>query len=236
MRFDLTVDIPSKVRVYGLGLESTWGGTLKVSNTLEDLLITGEIKLDHGQLEFLSQLIEIEEGLLTFDGQEDNIPYLALQAGLKKDDFKAIVALNGRATKPTFALSSEPSMPQSEVLSHLLFGSKSSKLSPLDALKLAKVAAELAGVGGGGSFANLMKDQMSKEKVTVEGGDDQKEATFHSKDSIADKVHVHVDQGVKATDSKVVVDVEITDNITISTEAGAAKSSESLGLNYKFDY
>ena len=236
MRFDLTIDIPAKVSVYGLGLDSTWGGELKISNTLEDLLITGEIKLDNGQLEFLSQRIDIEEGLLTFDGQEDNIPYLALQAGLKKDDFKAIVALNGRATKPTFALSSEPYMPQSEVLSHLLFGSKSSKLSPLDALKLAKVAAELSGVGGGGSFTDMMKDQMSKEDLTVEGGDNKKEANFHSKESLADKVHVHVDQGVKATDSKVVVDIEVTDNITVSTEAGAAKSSESVGLNYKFDY
>ncbi len=236
MKFDLTIDIPPIVSIYGLGLDSTWGGNLKVSNTLEDILLTGEIKLEHGQLDFLSQRIDIEEGLLTFDGQEDNIPYLALQAGLRKKDFKAIVALNGRASKPTFALSSEPAMPKDEVLSQLLFGSKSSKLSPLDALKLAKVAAELSGIGSGGSFTDIMKDQMGKEEVTVEGGDNQKEATFLSKDRLMDKVHVRVDQGVKATDSKVVVDIDVTDNISVSTESGAAKSSESLGLNYRIDY
>ena len=127
-------------------------------------------------------------------------------------------------------------MPQSEILSHLLFGSKSTRLSPFDALKLAKVAAELSGASGGGSFVDLMKDHMSKEEVSVEGGDNQKKATFHSKESLMDKVHVHVDQGVKATDSKVVVDIDVTDNIVVSTEAGAAKSSESIGVTYKIDY
>ncbi len=236
LTFDFNIEIPPVVRVYGLGLESVWEGGIKVTQSLEDILMVGEITLKEGELDFLGQTIEIDEGLLTFDGQEDNIPYLALQASLEKDNFKAIVTLNGRATKPTFSLSSEPSLPQEEILSQLLFGSRSSKLSPLSALKLAKVAAELSGASSGGSFSDLMKDHMGKEEVSVEGAEDKKEAIFKAKDNLSDKVRVHLDQGVTPTDSKVVVEVEVTPKITISTEAGAAKSSESIGVNYNWDY
>lgn len=234
--FDFDVEIPPVVSVYGLGLNSLWEGGLKITQSLEDILLVGEITLKEGEIDFLGQTIEIDEGALTFDGQEDNIPYLALQASLEKENFKAIVALNGRANNPTFALSSEPPLPQEEVLSQLLFGSSSSKLSPLSALKLAKVAVELSGAGGGGSFTDLMKSQMGKEDVSVEGGDDKKEATFQAKDNLSDKVNIHLDQGIKPTDTKVVVDVDITPRISISTEAGASKSSESVGVNYNWDY
>lgn len=236
LTFDFDIKMPPIVRVYGLGLDSLWEGELKVSQSLDDILMVGEINLKEGELDFLGQIIEIDEGTLSFDGEKNNIPYLALQASLEKNDFKAIVALNGRATKPSFALSSEPYLPQEEVLSQLLFGSQSSKLSPLSALKLAKIAGELSGVGGGGSFTNLMKDHLGKEDVTVEGGDNKKEALLKAKDILSDKVSVHLDQGVTQMDSKVVVEVEVTPKITISTEAGAAKSSESLGVNYKWDY
>lgn len=236
LTFDFDIKVPPVFRVYGLGLDSLWEGDLKVSQSLDNILVVGEINLKEGELDFLGQTIEIDEGALTFDGQEENIPYLALQASLKKNDFKAIVALNGRATKPSFALSSEPPLPQEEVLSQLLFGSHSSKLSPLSALKLAKVAGELSGVGGGGSFTDLMKDHLGKEEVTVEGGGNEKDALLKAKDMLSDKVSVHLDQGVTPMDSKVVVEVEVTPKVTISTEAGAAKSSESLGINYKWDY
>ncbi|NCP62724.1 MAG: hypothetical protein GW748_05365 [Alphaproteobacteria bacterium] len=236
LTFDFNIKIPPVFRIYGLGLDSLWEGELKVSKSLDDILIIGEIDLKEGELDFLGQTVEIDEGTLTFDGQEENIPYLALQASLKKNDFKAIIALNGRATKPSFAISSEPPLPQEEVLSQLLFGSHSSKLSPLSALKLAKVAGELAGVGGGGSFTDLMKDQLGKEEVNVEGGDNEKDALLKAKEALSDKVSVHLDQGVTPMDSKVVVEVEVTPKITVSTEAGAAKSSESVGVNYKWDY
>ena len=101
---------------------------------------------------------------------------------------------------------------------------------------VSSVCVVAVGAGGGGGFADMMKDHMNKEEVSVEGGDDEKAANFHSKDSLMDKVHVHVDQGVKATDSKVVVDIDVTDNVVVSTEAGSSKSSESVGLSYKFDY
>ena len=98
------------------------------------------------------------------------------------------------------------------------------------------MAGELSGIGGGGSFTDLMKDQLGKEDVTVEGGDNKKDALLKAKDMLSDKVSVHLDQGVTPMDSKVVVEIEVTPKITISTEAGAAKSSESLGVNYKWDY
>ena len=116
LTFDLDIDIPSTVEISGMGLTSVWGGELKITGPLSKLLILGNIDASEGSIVFVGKDIEIEEGALRFDGHANNIPYLSLVAGLERQDFKAIISVNGRANKPTFTLSSEPSMPQDEIL------------------------------------------------------------------------------------------------------------------------
>ena len=55
--------------------------------------------------------------------------------------------MTGTAKAPKIALSSEPALPQDEILSRLLFGSSMSQISPAQGLQLAQAAASLAGSG-----------------------------------------------------------------------------------------
>ncbi len=231
LSMDVAIKIPPTVRIYGMGLDSIWGGKLKISGPATAPLVIGNISADSGELYFLGQDINIEKGVLGFDGQDNNIPYLDLIAGIPRGDFKVIISLSGRATKPSFKISSNPSMPQDQILSYLLFGSEPLKLSPFDAIKLARIAGEIGGIGANSSFSDIMKNRTEEKE-----SDEEKEKNYKSKSKMSDFVRVRLDQGVTPADTKVVVDVAISPSITVTTSAGAGEASQSLGIKYKWDY
>ena len=244
---DVDIEIPPTVEISGLGIESVWGGDLSLKGTLDDLLILGNIDAKSGSITFIGSDIEIEEGSLKFDGHENNLPYLALQAGLQKQDFKAIISLSGRANKPTFVLKSEPSLPQDEILAKLLFGSESKQLSPFDAIKLARIAAELGGLKSGASFSSVMKSSKAstEEEEDASGPPEldedgnpipKKKRKKKSKKRFSDYVNVSFDTGVTPEDSKVVVDVKVSPRVTVSSETGVSDSTQAVGVKYSWDY
>jgi hypothetical protein len=57
----------------------------------------------------------------------------------------ARVAVTGPANQPNFVISSDPTLPQDEVLSRLLFKKTSGGLSPFQALQLAQAVAQFSG-------------------------------------------------------------------------------------------
>lgn len=237
IKLDLVIDIPKTVRVFGLGIESMWGGKLNVGGTIATPIVIGNIKADSGKLSFLGNDIKIEDGSVRFDGQDGNIPYLALIAGLQKTDYKVVISISGRASKPTFELKSEPNKPQDEILANLLFNTEKKDLSPFDAVKLATTLAQFGGFGNGMSLSSVLQTNKKRDrKDDDKDSEKNKKDKFKSDKRFSDYVKVDFDQGATPADSKVIVDVQVTPKITVSSETGTADSSQSIGVKYRWDY
>ena len=67
----------------------------------------------------------------------------------------AIVTVDGRVSSPEIQFSSEPPLPQDEVLARVLFNRATQNLSAFQLAQLAAAAAELAGGGGPGIMSQL---------------------------------------------------------------------------------
>jgi Uncharacterized protein conserved in bacteria len=234
MTFNVTVDIPPTVKVYGRGLDSIWRGTLQVTETLAAPLLVGDLKLESGNLKFLGQDLQFTDGLITFDGNNQNIPFLAMNAALEQADFKANVTISGRATKPKFSLSSTPSLPQDEIIARLLFGRTSDKLSPFELISLGKAVTDFQSGRTPQSLLGSITDRLGLDTLGVKSGEETTSLQLGKR--FFDKVHVHFDQGIKPEDSKAILEIEPTKNITVTTEIGAAANSGGLGLNYSYSY
>src|SRR5260221_361506 len=109
-----------------------------------NLLPSGPFEMRRGRLSVVGQRLDFSRGRLTFGG-ELTAPDLDFMAETKAAEVTAQIAVTGPANQPNFVISSDPTLPQDEVFSRLLFKKTSGGLSPFQALQLAQAVAQFSG-------------------------------------------------------------------------------------------
>ena len=235
----LEVDLASPGRIFirGRGLESEWRGALRIRGSAEEPMITGSLSLVRGRFDFLGKEFTLTRGQIGFDGAVPPVPTLDMEAEARAPKLIARLHLLGPFSSPTITLTSEPPLPQEEILSQLLFGQSSAAITPLEAAQLAYAANALVG-GGGLDFMSRVRrlvriDQLQvKQRETPEG---THEAAVVAGKYILDGVYLEVTKGTEATKDKASLQVEVTPNITVGTQVGV-DSQGGVGLNWRWDY
>ncbi|HEY9567972.1 MAG TPA: translocation/assembly module TamB domain-containing protein, partial [Thalassobaculum sp.] len=218
-------------------LESEWGGALTVTGRADDPKVEGAIEVRRGRFDGLGRSFAFERGRVVFDGGPASDPTLDMILATEVAEIAAKVVVSGPAQSPKITLTSEPTLPEEEILSRILFGSPRAQLSPLQALKLAQSAAVLSGrLGSGGGFTDRVRDTLGVDTLDVDtGGEGARGASLSVGKYIAPGVFLKLQQGMGSAGSRAAVEVEITDNITVETDVGA-DSQSSVGVNWKLDY
>jgi translocation and assembly module TamB len=239
LALDMVIDVPGRVFVRGRGLEAELEGRLLVKGLADDPLVTGGIGVKEGTFDALGQNFIFNKGLVSFDGAPVDNPNLDVKLTAEVADILAIVGVDGTARNPNLVLSSEPSLPRDEILARLLFGQAQAELTPLQALKLAQSAAQLSGgFGSGPGITDQLRESLGVDTLDVSTGGVGEDAAGPSLSVgkyIADGVFLRLEQGLSGADSRAVVEVELTDNITLETDVGADSASRA-GINWKLDY
>ncbi len=155
LAFDVDVALPGKVFVRGRGLDSEWRGDLHITGTTAAPSIVGQLSVVHGTYSFLGKTADLNSGTIDFLGGQRIDPTVDITAEASSTGITVIVHITGTATAPKIQLSSQPVLPQDEILSRLLFGTDASKISAGEALELAQAAASLAGGGDLGLLERL---------------------------------------------------------------------------------
>lgn len=239
LRLDLAIDIPGAVFVRGRGLDSEWGGALTVKGLADAPVVDGELGVRRGGLTALGRLFDFERGRIAFDGGPAENLTVDMRLTTEVTDIKAAVVVGGRASAPDISLESDPALPEEDILSHLLFGSDKAELTPVQALKLARSAAVLSGsFGSGPGVTDQVRDALGVDTLDVDAAnndDGSVGASLSVGKYIAPGVFLKLEQGLSGTSSRAVVEVEVTDNISVETDVGADSQSR-VGVNWKLDY
>ncbi|MBX9874801.1 MAG: translocation/assembly module TamB domain-containing protein, partial [Thermoleophilia bacterium] len=226
----LTVAAPNRVFVRGRGIDAELGGQLRVGGTLASPQLDGGFELRRGRLSVLSQRLDFSRGRLTFAG--GTLPELDFVAETRAGDVTARVAVSGPADQPAFAFTSDPDLPQDEVLSRLLFARASGSLSPFQALQLAQTAAQFAGGGGDDSFERLRKSLgVDNLDIGVGAGG----PTIGVSRYISDNVSVGVKAGARPEDTGVSVNIDVTRRLKLQAETNA-EGGAAVGVGAEWEY
>ena len=137
-----------RIEVEGLGLESEWAADIQLRGTVSDPRIGGEARLVRGDYTFAGTRFELTRGRIGFNVNEPIDPQLDIAAETARNGTNVTIAITGRSQAPRIALSSEPDLPDEEILAQLLFGGSVTTLSATDAVQLAAALAALQGGGG----------------------------------------------------------------------------------------
>ena len=226
---NLMISAANRIFVRGRGIYAEVGGNLHVAGSARDPQVTGGFDLLRGSLALVGQRLVFTQGQVRFHG--DVIPDLDLVAETTATDITARIAVTGPATQPTFAITSQPSLPQDEILSRILFQRPSGSLSGFQALELANAVATLS--GNVDAFEGLRKtlgvDSLDIS-TSATGG-----ALVGATRAINDRISVGVTTGARPWDNGVNVDLDVTRHLRLQTGVDASGGS-SAGVGAEWEY
>jgi translocation and assembly module TamB len=236
MALDIDVDMPARIFVRGRGLDTEWAGSLDVTGSTREPRIVGSIDYRRGFLDFLDRRFNIRKGSVTFTGGTPPIPDVDLEAAAQGRAMTAIVRITGSASDLEFQLTSEPELPQDEVLAQLLFDRDTSSLTPVQGIRLANAVARLE--GGGMDTMGALRDITGLDVVdfgNADFGEEDPETTATAGKYVAENVFIAVDQGLNSGATRGRVEVELTPTITVRGDIDD-QSRSGVGVDWSFDY
>ena len=232
MMLDIAVNAPARLFVRGRGLDSEWGGSLTVKGPTDGAQVLGNLEFRRGFLDFLDRRFKVRTGSIAFSGARPPIPEINIEAESQGENILALVKITGPANDPELELTSEPPRPRDEVLAQLLFKRDMSQITPAQGVRLANAVATLEGRGI--DVIGKFRAGLGLDTLDV-GGETADDANVRAGKYLADNVYFEMQQGMQSSSGKARVEVELTPNVTGSTEV-SEQSQTGVGLDWKMDY
>ncbi|PTN37891.1 translocation/assembly module TamB domain-containing protein [Desulfonatronum sp. SC1] len=239
LALDLEVRFPARVFVRGRGLDSEWGGNLRITGTAAEPVIHGEIRPQRGRLDLVGRRFTVDpESVIQFTGGQPPLPFINLAASQTRRDPDGEKTFTVRISGvppdiPPPTLTSDPPLPQDEILSQMLFGRSLSRISPTQAAQLALAARELAGHGSGLNLMGTARDLLQLDDLDLISGQNG-DMGLRAGKYIHDRVYLRLDSDLRTGQETASVDVELSPRINLESTIGPKGSG--LGLFWKRDY
>lgn len=230
MRLDVQVNAPARVFVRGRGLDAELGGSVRLTGPVTGIQPVGGFDLIRGRLSILTQRISFEEGSVTLIGDLD--PYLDFVARSQGRDIVVFITVRGRVSDLDITFSSQPELPEDEVLARLIFNRSISELSPLQLARLAAAAAELAG-GSDTSLLGQLRGAVGLDDLDIVT-DQEGNAAVRAGRYIQENIYLGVEAGAQGT-TRGTINLDITEDLKARGALGSDGNS-SLGIFYEKDY
>lgn len=232
---DIDVVADNRIFIRGMGMAAEAGGRIKITGTSADPQPVGAFDLRSGRssITVLGKRLNFTRGQVGFAGDLD--PTLDFLAETPAKGITAQVVITGNASSPKIEFTSNPAVPQDEVLSRLLFDKSSGELTPSQAITLAQAVAQYSGVGGGGAGPlDSLRKGLGVDSLDLAAGSGGGFGLGVGK-YISDNIYLGVTQGASPETTGVTVDIDITKNIKAQGMAGAAGNT-SAGVAVEWDY
>jgi translocation and assembly module TamB len=167
---DLKATAHNRLMVTGLGLDSEWRVGLGITGTVSEPVLVGTATLLRGGYEFAGRRFDLERGTIRFNGSNPPDPVLDIAANANIQGLSATIRVTGTGLKPDVAFTSNPALPEDELLSRLLFGTSITNLSAPEAVQLASAIAALQS-GGGLDPINALRKAVGLDRLRIIAAD-----------------------------------------------------------------
>lgn len=220
---DIRLILGEQVSVDSFGLSGRVNGELTVRSTPDGISRgIGELSVAEGKYAALGRRLDIERGRLIFSGGFINDPGVDIRATKEFPDVKAGVNVRGTLREPRMSFFSEPSLPQSQVVSLILAGgtiegnqSGNSNNASRDAL-LAQ---------GGAILAQQLGQRIGIEDVGIEQNLANETSLVFGK-YLSSRLYISYGISLAETLNTLKMRYSINDRWTLRTEAGKEVSAE----------
>ena len=146
MRADIQIDIPHNVWLQGPSTAIELSGNMRVTKDLRaPFILSGSIETVRGYASYYGKRFTVESGTVTFTGTQEINPMLDVTVAQRVSEYLVSIHVTGRAQQPTIAFSSVPELPQADIVSLVVLGKTTDRLTKSERNSLGDTAQQLAG-------------------------------------------------------------------------------------------
>lgn len=227
-KFDLQLDMGSRFVFVGRGLDTALSGVLRLRGSdSSPVYASGAIATSGGQYEGYGQQLEIERGILNFQGSALN-PALNIRALRKGLPVEAGVDVTGTVANPQVRLVSEPNVPDNEKVSWLVLGRGPDQFATADASLLLSAAGAILGGDGSRNFPRELARGLGFDEFSI-GPAESGGSSKLPNQTVAGAISV----GAASNDQVVSIGKRFKPGIVLSVERGVSDASNALKLSWQ---
>ncbi len=170
-RFAVHIKLVDPVEIRGPAIEMAWKGAVTAIREGEHREVTGKLIARDGHFDLLGNSFKVESGEVTLPADEDTVdPFIHVVARTSAPTAEVTATVKGRVSRPELRFSSEPAMPQSQILTLLLTGSADA--SEADEQRVLAQAAALLATFENPGLSNFLSSRLGIDRVGLSFGDD----------------------------------------------------------------
>jgi translocation and assembly module TamB len=258
IRYDMELDLGRQFYVKGKGLDARMAGSVRVYSEQDRLpRARGTVQVEEGTYEAYGRKLQIERGLIVFNGPINN-PALDILAVRKvpnvENAVEAGVSVRGTALAPNARLVSTPAVSDTEKLSWLVLGKGTDQAGRQEFDVLAAAASALFSTRQAESLQSRLADTFGVDEFGLSSSGTSSTATPSAGTSstgassarglestvvtvgkrISSRVYLTFEQGVSGATSLVKLRYMLSRRLSVELGTGTS-SSVDLVYNWRFD-
>ncbi len=172
LRADLQLELPRNVWVRGPGTAIELSGALTITKELrESFGLSGTVETVRGFASFYSGKFTVERGRVTFTGSPEINPVLDVIVTRAVSDYVVSINVSGRAKAPQLNLSSTPDLPQADIVTLLVVGKTSDRLTESERSGLSSRAQQIVGNVAAGELERLLAKPLGFDTLDIQTDD-----------------------------------------------------------------
>lgn len=231
----VTLNLGDDFALQGQGITTRLTGTLEIrasAATGGQPRVTGEIRTDEGRYRAWGQALDVENGLVRFNGPYDN-PALDILAIRPNISVRAGVQVTGSAQAPRVRLYADPDLPDAEKLSWVVLG-HSAASGGSEAALLQQAALAVLGRQGGGTGG--LSRSLGLDEIGIKGprqGEDASAAALTLGKRISSALYVTYEHSLSGTLGTLYLFYDLSRRLTLRGQTGLVSA---LDLVYTVRY
>ncbi len=224
----LTLNLGDDFALEGQGITTRLTGTLDLRSSAAtggQPRVTGEIRTDAGRYRAWGQALDVESGLVRFNGPYDN-PALDILAIRPNIGVRAGVQVTGSAQAPRVRLYADPDLPDAEKLSWVVLGRSAASGGGETALLQQAALAVLGrqGAGTGGLTRRLGVDEIGLKGPRL--GEDASAAALTLGKRISSALYLSYEQSLSGTLGTLYLFYDLSRRLTLRGQTGLVNALE----------
>ena len=233
----ITLDLGRDFALQGQGITTRLTGELDIrSSTVPGAppRVTGEVRTDAGRYRAWGQVLDVETGLIRFNGPYNN-PALDILALRPNISVRAGVQVTGSALAPRVRLYSDPELPDAAKLSWVVLGRDAAN-GGAEAAMLQQAALTLLGRSGGNPTAQVAS-RLGLDEIGFKGpgaGEDASSAALTFGKRLSKDMYVTYERSLSGTLGTLYIFYDLSRRLTLRGQTGE-KSAMDIIYTVRYD-